>query len=486
MSFGSGVLQSRRGFSPAGAAAFRGGAISHHFIGPIIAAGDFFGLVLLGAVTGFGYDWLIKGAQFGKPIYIGLAGLAATLAVTLLYARGFYARSFVLSGDTIVAVCQVWLTVFAILAITGFLLGISDEFSRGALLTYFIAGAGLLIVHRMAASSVLRRAIRSGSLRGRRVALIGDRAEISPDHLRKSLRQHGYSVTSCFLFDPEKEVGELASEIPWGELMDLGRSQRIDEVMLAVRWSDGERLQYILNALKALPISVRLLPDETAASLMQKPIFDIGMTRTVELQREPLTCSQRSLKRAFDIVVALGSMVLFTPLVLAVAALIKIDSPGPVFFGQTRVGFNGAPFRIWKFRTMTTQDDGADIRQATRNDDRVTRVGRWLRTTSVDELPQLLNVLFGDMSLVGPRPHALAHDTQYDSVIATYALRRHVKPGITGWAQVSGSRGETPTVDLMLRRVELDLWYINNWSFWLDSRIVVRTAVALMRPRDIY
>jgi FlaA1/EpsC-like NDP-sugar epimerase len=272
MSFGSGVIQSRRGFSPAGASAFRGDPISHHFIGPIIAVGDFIGLVLLGAVTGIVHDWLMKGAQVGKPIYIGLAGLAATLAVVSLYARGFYERSFVLSGDTIAVVLQVWLIVFAILAVTGFLLGISDEFSRGALLAYFIGGAGLLIVQRVVASSILRRAIRSGSLRGRRVAIIGDRNEISPDHLRKSLRQHGYSVSSCYLFDPGNDVAGLASEIPWGEIVDLGRSRNIDEVMRAVRWSDRERMQFILNMLKVLPISVRLLPDETAASLIQKPM----------------------------------------------------------------------------------------------------------------------------------------------------------------------------------------------------------------------
>jgi len=171
---------------------------------------------------------------------------------------------------------------------------------------------------------------------------------------------------------------------------------------------------------------------------------------------------------------------------LAVAVLIELDSPGPVLFCQTRVGFNGQRFRIFKFRTMHTQDDGAVVRQATRDDDRVTRAGRWLRMTSVDELPQLFNVLLGEMSVVGPRPHAEAHDSQFDRAIANYALRHHVLPGITGWAQVNGFRGETPTMDLVMRRVEHDLWYINNWSFWLDTVIVFRTAVTLMNPRDVY
>jgi undecaprenyl-phosphate galactose phosphotransferase/putative colanic acid biosynthesis UDP-glucose lipid carrier transferase len=173
-------------------------------------------------------------------------------------------------------------------------------------------------------------------------------------------------------------------------------------------------------------------------------------------------------------------------MLIAIAVLIKLDSRGPVLFRQTRVGFNGRTFRILKFRTMKTLEDGPEIRQATRGDDRVTSMGRWLRATSADELPQLINVLRGDMSLVGPRPHAVAHNGQYDVAIANYAARHRVKPGITGWAQVCGYRGETPTVDLMLKRVEHDLWYIDNWSFWLDAVILLRTLVALMRPQNAY
>ena len=155
--------------------------------------------------------------------------------------------------------------------------------------------------------------------------------------------------------------------------------------------------------------------------------------------------------------------------------LIKLDSKGPVLFTQTRNGFNGRSFRIFKFRTMRVLEDGPQIRQATRNDPRVTDVGRWLRRTSIDELPQLFNVLGGSMSLVGPRPHAVAHNTEYERIVANYAFRYHVKPGISGWAQVNGFRGETSTVNLMEKRVEADLWYVSNWSFWLDVRILWKT-----------
>jgi lipopolysaccharide/colanic/teichoic acid biosynthesis glycosyltransferase len=160
--------------------------------------------------------------------------------------------------------------------------------------------------------------------------------------------------------------------------------------------------------------------------------------------------------------VAAGVIILFAPLLVLVALAIKLDSHGPILFRQTRIGFSGRPFRILKFRTMSSQDDSPVVRQATRDDQRITRVGRWLRRTSVDELPQLVNVLRGNMSLVGPRPHALAHDNQYTQMIANYSFRHHVKPGLTGWAQICGYRGETPTLDLMEKRVQHDLWYINQ------------------------
>jgi undecaprenyl-phosphate galactose phosphotransferase/putative colanic acid biosynthesis UDP-glucose lipid carrier transferase len=164
-------------------------------------------------------------------------------------------------------------------------------------------------------------------------------------------------------------------------------------------------------------------------------------------------------------------------LLATTALLIKLDSPGPILFSQWRSGFNGRLFRIFKFRSMTVLEDGPVIRQATRDDPRVTRVGRWLRRTNIDELPQLFNVLRGEMSLVGPRPHAAAHDSEYERKIADYAFRFQFKPGITGWAQSNGCRGETRTLDLMSKRVEYDLWYVNNWSVWLDLRILFRTLL---------
>jgi undecaprenyl-phosphate galactose phosphotransferase/putative colanic acid biosynthesis UDP-glucose lipid carrier transferase len=206
----------------------------------------------------------------------------------------------------------------------------------------------------------------------------------------------------------------------------------------------------------------------------------------IDLQRAPMTGYEQAVKRTFDVIIATASLVILSPLMLISALITKLESSGPVVFRQTRNGFNGRPFVIYKFRTMKVMEDGPEVLQARRNDPRVTVFGRLLRRTSIDELPQLFNVLKGDMSIVGPRPHAIAHDNEYGRLIADYAFRMHVKPGMTGWAQVHGYRGGTKRVEQMSKRVELDLWYINNWSLGLDLQILLRTVFELARSRNAY
>jgi putative colanic acid biosynthesis UDP-glucose lipid carrier transferase len=235
-----------------------------------------------------------------------------------------------------------------------------------------------------------------------------------------------------------------------------------------------------------LPLPVNLVTVGPTSELLKRPLSAIGTTTVIELQRAPLNSFELLIKRAFDIAFASTALVALMPLLALVAIVIKLDSPGPVIFRQTRHGFNGKPFHILKFRTMTVLEDGDSIKQAVRSDKRVTRVGLWLRRASIDELPQLINVLRGEMSIVGPRPHAAAHDNYFDQVIANYAFRHRMKPGITGYAQVKGLRGETPTVEAMQRRVDLDLWYIDNWSFLLDFAIVLRTVVEVARGQNAY
>jgi putative colanic acid biosynthesis UDP-glucose lipid carrier transferase len=193
-----------------------------------------------------------------------------------------------------------------------------------------------------------------------------------------------------------------------------------------------------------------------------------------------------SLKRALDLAVAVPALIFLAPLLLVIAALIRFDSKGPVLFRQTRLGLGGTPFAILKFRSMTVMENGDTVRQATRDDARVTGIGRFLRASSLDELPQLLNVIKGEMSIIGPRPHARAHDEMYARLIPAYTQRQNTKPGITGWAQVNGLRGETPTVDVMQKRVDFDLWYVKNANIALDIEILARTALEIFRSRNAY
>jgi putative colanic acid biosysnthesis UDP-glucose lipid carrier transferase len=220
--------------------------------------------------------------------------------------------------------------------------------------------------------------------------------------------------------------------------------------------------------------------------LFQRPSRQLGSTIGVEFRRAPLSQIERVLKRLVDIVCSVSAIIALLPIFLIVALAIKLDSPGPALFMQTRHGFNGKRFKIVKFRTMMVLEDGETIPQAVRGDSRITRIGQWLRMTSIDEIPQFFNVLKGDMSIVGPRPHAAAHDNYYADLISRYAFRHHVKPGITGWAQVHGCRGETPTVNSMKERVDRDIWYIDNWSLLLDIYIILCTAVEVMRSRNAY
>jgi Undecaprenyl-phosphate glucose phosphotransferase len=263
-------------------------------------------------------------------------------------------------------------------------------------------------------------------------------------------------------------------------------ADKISEVHLAMDWSHWSDMKLALAELRVLPLPVRLIADATAREILRHPQRGLGGVISVELQRPPLTRGERAAKRAFDIAGAMVGLLVTAPVMLVIAFAVWIESPGPIIFRQRRGGFNGRAFKILKFRTMREMDDGPTIIQATSNDHRLTHVGRWLRRSSADELPQLFNVLRGDMSLVGPRPHALAHDLQYGRLISNYPYRHHVRPGITGWAQINGFRGPTPTVDKMKQRVELDLWYATNWSFWLDLRILFWTLLEVCRTRNAF
>ena len=261
------------------------------------------------------------------------------------------------------------------------------------------------------------------------------------------------------------------------DLIAAAQRGACDRIVVALPSAARDEILEAVAELEVLPIEVQLCPDAMTVPLGIAGTQGTGGLVLLGLQRPPLNARGILLKAAMDYVLAPIALVAFSLPMLAVAAAIKLDSRGPVFFVQSRHGYNQRVIRVVKFRTMTVTEDGPVVTQAVRGDARVTRVGRFLRRTSLDELPQLFNVLRGELSLVGPRPHAVAHNESYARLLNRYASRHKVKPGITGWAQVNGCRGETKTPEDMLKRVELDLHYIKNWSPWLDIRILARTAL---------
>jgi putative colanic acid biosynthesis UDP-glucose lipid carrier transferase len=332
----------------------------------------------------------------------------------------------------------------------------------------------VLLAHRAAWRFALPRALESGALRGRTIVSVACEQSVPPQ-FTENLTRHGYHAVAHFhISDGEAGGGDVIESI-----ISLCRTSDVQEVMLFVDPEHMSNVRWIARRLRVLPLPVTLVPFGTLALLFQRAHYDIGDTVAIELQRAALSPIEQATKRAIDIVLSLLALIVLSPILLAAAIAIRLDSPGPALFRQTRHGFNGRPFRIYKFRTMTVMENGDVVQQAQKSDKRVTRVGRWLRRYSLDELPQLLNVFLGDMSLVGPRPHASAHDRHFTSVIEKYAFRHHMKSGITGWAQVHGARGETDTIDKMQRRVELDIWYINNWSIWLDFSVMLRTVLVV-------
>ncbi|WP_234496812.1 undecaprenyl-phosphate glucose phosphotransferase [Vibrio maritimus] len=260
------------------------------------------------------------------------------------------------------------------------------------------------------------------------------------------------------------------------EACKLAKSSSIKNVYIALPLEATQRTKQIVNSFADSTARVFIVPNFHVYDLMQARWGYLGTLPTLSVHDSPFYGFSQFVKRAEDIVLATIILLLISPVLFVVAVGVKATSPGPVLFKQKRYGLDGRPISVWKFRSMTTQDNGDVVKQATKNDPRVTKLGAVLRRTSLDELPQFFNVLTGQMSVVGPRPHAVAHNEKYRTLIERYMLRHHVKPGITGWAQINGYRGETDTLDKMEKRIEYDLAYIKSWSVWLDLKIIFLTV----------
>ena len=295
-------------------------------------------------------------------------------------------------------------------------------------------------------------------------------------------------------FDDRNEPGRIDDEglTIHGNLEDLikaGRNDAIDQIIIALPPGAEYRMAHIITQLQQLPVSIHIvthLATDLIDNVLNHKVSAIGPVGMIDVKNKPLSDWAPILKQVEDYVLGAALSVLALPLCLLIALAIRLEGSGPILFAQRRHGLNKRVVNIYKFRTMSVMEDGPTVTQATPNDHRITCVGSALRRTSLDELPQLLNVLKGEMSLVGPRPHALVHDEQWSEMLETYANRHQVKPGITGLAQIQGLRGEIDTPEKIKERIESDLYYIQNWSLWLDMKILARTIGAVLTAKNAH
>jgi putative colanic acid biosynthesis UDP-glucose lipid carrier transferase len=271
-----------------------------------------------------------------------------------------------------------------------------------------------------------------------------------------------------------------------GDLVPYIRQNGIKDVYITLPLSSQPRMSALLEGVQSTTASIFFVPDVSAVGIIQGRLRAVNGVPVVGICETPFTGINGLVKRVSDIVLASIILTLISPLMLVLAIGVKLSSPGPIIFRQRRNGLDGEEIWVYKFRSMTTMDNGPVVKQATRDDARITPFGRFIRRTSLDELPQFFNVLQGRMSIVGPRPHAVAHNELYNQSIKAYMVRHKVRPGITGWAQVNGLRGETDTVEKMRARVELDLEYLRSWSLWLDLKIILRTVRVAFFDRQAY
>lgn len=361
-----------------------------------------------------------------------------------------------------------WFAAAGIMLSLTFFLKVSENYSRIWFSTMLVAGGGLSLLLRVVVFLLLRRLRASGM--NLKTVLLVDSGGSSASQLSngKALDEYGFKVIHNLPFKLDEDwLSNLVAKVD-----ELG----VHEVWLCLPLSEGGGIRSIMYALRHHTVAVRFIPEWDDIPLLNHKVSHIAGFYSLDLSCSPMDGPPRLLKRLEDLVLGLVISLLIAPVCILIAIAIKCTSAGPVLFKQYRTGINGKSFKVYKFRSMVVHRENAgSVTQATKNDTRITRVGAFLRRTSLDELPQFFNVLQGRMSIVGPRPHALSHNEYYKDLVESYMQRHKVKPGITGWAQVSGYRGETDTLEKMQKRVEYDLWYIDNWSLWLDLKIIFMT-----------
>lgn len=440
-----------------------------------IAAALFDCAVVIGAALAVGALYYV-GALDSTPPFWGLLGWAGTVSLALMVVstlRGDYRlETYLRAPRNPLDLGLSWTIAMGAVVVAMFLLKSSVDVSRGATIGLFVVGFPALVVTRVAGRSLFARLQEAGLIRLRRVLVVGPNWETWPTGTDPMGDAFGVEIRRF-------AIDGLAD--PLGDTLSEARRLGADRIVLRFPLEQMAMVDRLTEALLVVPAAISVAPEGSRAFSLRAAM---GSSFGIPLNRAPLEPAELLVKRAMDVAVASISLVLLAPLLVLVGVAIRLDSRGPALFRQTRYGFNQQPFRILKFRTMSVMEDGAAFRQARRDDPRVTRLGRILRRTNIDELPQLLNVLKGDMSIVGPRPHPVALDDSFDKRIARYSRRHAVRPGMTGWAQVHGLRGETDTAEKMQARIAYDLAYLDRWSVGLDIQIVLMTLVSRRAHRN--
>ena len=383
-----------------------------------------------------------------------------------------------------------WSCVVAVLVFLAFSLKLTHVFSGTTILSWFLATPFALVLADSLRYPVAKW-LASGQRGVQRCIIIG--ANDVGIELARRMEQNHFGDLFCGFLDyrssdrlSESPRHPVTGSCSAHDLADFVRRNSISRVYLALPISTAPRIEELLKELRDTTASVFFVPNIFAFDLVQARCVEINGMPAFSICDSPLQGISSLWKRVFDVALACIALLLIWPVLLAVALAIKRSSAGPVLFKQRRYGLNGEEILIYKFRSMTVCEDGIQVAQATPQDGRVTPLGAFLRRTSLDELPQIFNILEGKMSFVGPRPHAVAHNEAYRKLINGYMIRHKVRPGITGWAQVNGLRGETSTVEKMHLRVQYDLEYLKNWSLWLDLKIIARTALIVFNDRNAY
>ena len=389
-------------------------------------------------------------------------------------------------------VLAAWSLVFIVLMTMAFLFKSSELVSRVWLVSWYLSGALVLVVFRLSLRAVVLEWTKEGRLKRRTVIVGGGHdAEVLIDSITKSASS---DVRLLGLFDDRDDIRSPESVAGLGklgrvaDLLEFARQTRVDLVIVSMPLSAEKRVLEMLTQLWVLPVDIRLSAHMSKLRFTSKAYSYVGDVPVFDMADRPISDWNLVFKWIFDKIVAITALILLSPVMVATAIAIKLDSPGPVFFRQKRQGFNNEEIEIYKFRSMRTDmADASAMKLVTRGDPRVTKVGKFIRKSSIDELPQLFNVLRGELSIVGPRPHApqaKADNLLYYEAVEGYFARHKVKPGITGWAQIHGWRGETDTVDKIMQRVQHDLYYIEKWSILLDLYIVLMTPFSLFSKSE--